>query len=170
MLGHTLPNGRPHWAAPNQMESVVKSRWWNVFDAMVEIAFKPTVGGYVYRAPSLWPFASSVHYLVNEQQKAVLTGYHLGMFRTLFWLIVVGAGVGGPLAGAFLSGGLWLKLGISLLVGLAMGLGASTWLVRKVRPIIAGLEPSEASRAPDNRSAIFKKHWRRNLAAPLRGL
>ena len=78
----------------------MKSRWWNVFDAMVEISFKPTMGGFVYRAPSLWPFASGRHYLVNEQQKAILAGYHLGMFRTLFWLIVVGAGIAGPLAGA----------------------------------------------------------------------
>jgi len=128
--------------APNQMENVMKSRWWNVFDAMVEIAFKPTAGGYVYRAPSLWPFASGKHYLVNEQHKAMLAGYHRGMFRTLFWLIVVGAGIAGPLAGAFLSVSLWLKLGMSLLIGLAIGIGASAWLVRKVRPIIAGLEPS----------------------------
>src|SRR6266478_2474968 len=89
--GHSPPNGWPHCAAPKQMENVMKSRWWNVFDALVEIGFKPTVGGYVYRAPSLWPFASGGHYLVNEQQKAVLTGYHLRMFRTLFWVIVVGA-------------------------------------------------------------------------------
>jgi len=142
MLRHFPANGWPQWAAPNPMENVMKSRWWNVFDAMVEISFKPTMGGFVYRAPSLWPFASGRHYLVNEQQKAILAGYHLGMFRTLFWLIVVGAGIAGPLAGAFMSASLWLKMGISLLVGLAIGLGASTWLVCKVRPIVAGLEPS----------------------------
>ena len=120
----------------------MKSRWWNIFDAMVEMVFKPAAGGYVYRAPSLWPFVSDGHYIVNEVQKAALTARHLRMFRALFWLIIAGAAISGPLAGAFLANSLWMALGTGGLVGLTIGLGANTWLVRKIRPIIADLEPT----------------------------
>src|SRR5262245_41786555 len=139
---HSPPNGWPHGAAPKQVEIIMKSRWWNFFDGMAEIAFKPAAGGYVYRAPSLWPFVSGGHYTVNEQQKAELAGHHLRMLRALFWLIVAGGAIGGPLVGAFWSGNLWMGLAIAGLVGLAIGLGASGWLLHKVRPIIATLKPT----------------------------
>src|SRR3954447_13582306 len=92
------------------MEMLMKSRWWNIFDGMVEVVFKPVAGGYVYRAPSLLPFVSGNYYKVNEEQKAKLAGYHINMLAALFCLIIVGAGFGGPLIDAFWLGNRWTGL------------------------------------------------------------
>src|SRR4051812_48708898 len=124
------------------MEMIMKSRWWNIFDGMAEAAFKPVAGGYVYRAPSLLPFGSGTYYKVNPEQKAKLAGYHINMLAALFCLIIVAAGIGGPLVDAYWSGNMWTGLGIAILVGLAVGIGANGWLAKKVRPIISTLGPA----------------------------
>src|SRR4051812_47382053 len=79
------------------MEMIMRSRWWNIFDGMVEASFKPVAGGFIYRAPSLLPFVSGTYYKVDQEQKAKLTGYHVNMLAVLFCLIIVAAGIGGPL-------------------------------------------------------------------------
>jgi len=88
---------------------------------------------------------------VNEQQKEILTGYHLGMFRTLFWLIVVGAGIAGPLAGAFMSASLWLKMEYRCSLGLQSGsVPAHGWCARcgpsslDLSPLMSGLRKATA--------------------------
>jgi MFS family permease len=114
---------------------------WYPFDGMAELVFKPVMGGYIYRAPSLWIFGGR-HYRVNEAQKSELVMRHRSMLRILFWTIVAGGATAGPIAGAFMLHHGWAALGVSVLVGLMMGFVINWWLVRQVRPILAPLTPT----------------------------
>jgi hypothetical protein len=91
---------------------------------------------------SLWPFGSGGHYIVNEEQKAMLAGHHLRMYRALFWLIVGASAIGGPLASAFMPGDMLMGLGMAAFVGLVIGLIPTMWLVNKVKPIVTTLAPA----------------------------
>jgi len=116
---------------------------WYPFDRMAELVFKPVADGYLYRAPSLWLFTRGPHFRVTEAQKAELIVCHRTMLRALFWLIVIGGALGGPLAAAGLHGHGWKMLALCGLVGLAIGYAANVWLVRKVRPMLTQLAPTD---------------------------
>jgi hypothetical protein len=121
-------------------------QWWNPFDGMEELTFRPVEGGFLYRAPNPWLFGRFRYYFVNAEQKATLASAHRTMMRQTFWTIVLGAGACGPLAGAFMpshSNAQQLAyLGVAALVGLAIGLVLNALLLHRVNPIIATLTPS----------------------------
>jgi hypothetical protein len=113
---------------------------------MEELTFRPVDGGYLYRAPNRWVFGRYRHYFVNADQKAALASAHRTMMRQTFWTIIIGAAICAPLAGVFLpshSNAQQLAyLGVSALIGLAIGLTLNFLLLQKVNPIIATLTPS----------------------------
>jgi hypothetical protein len=121
-------------------------QWWNPFDGMEELTFRPVDGGYLYRAPNRWVFGRYRHYFVNADQKAALASAHRTMMRQTFWTIIIGAAFCAPIAGVFLpshSNAQQLAyLGVSALIGLAIGLTLNFLLLQKVNPIIATLTPS----------------------------
>ena len=121
-------------------------QWWNPFDGMEELTFRPVDGGFLYRAPNRWVFGRYRHYFVNADQKAALASAHRTMMRQTFWTIIIGAAFCAPLAGVFLpshSNAQQLAyLGVSALIGLAIGLALNSLLLQKVNPIIATLTPS----------------------------
>jgi len=121
--------------------------WWNPFDGMEELTFRPVEGGdYLYAAPSPWLFGGKQHYVVNAQQKAALASVHRTMMRYVFWTIVVGAATCAPLAGMFLPSHSNTQqlafLGIVTLMSLAVGIALNALLLRRLKPIIATLTPS----------------------------
>ena len=120
--------------------------WWNPFDGMEELTFRPVEGGFLYRAPNPWLFGRYRHYFVNAEQKATLASAHRTMMLQLFWSIVIGAAACAPIAGVFLpsqsSAQQLAYLGVAALVGLAIGLTLNALLLHKIRPIIATLTPS----------------------------
>ena len=121
-------------------------QWWNPFDGMEELTFRPVDGGFLYRAPNRWVFGRYRHYFANADQKAALASAHRTMMRQTFWTIIIGAAICAPLAGVFLpshSNAQQLAyLGVSALIGLAIGLTLNFLLLQKVNPIIATLTPS----------------------------
>jgi hypothetical protein len=121
-------------------------QWWNPFDGMEELTFRPVEGGFLYRAPNPWLIGRFRHYFVNAEQKATLASAHRTMMMQLFWSIVIGAMACAPIAGVFLpsqsSTQQLAYLGVAALVGLAIGLMLNALLLHKVRPIIATLTPS----------------------------
>jgi FtsH-binding integral membrane protein len=121
-------------------------RWWNPFDGMEELTFRPVEGGYLYAAPNPWLFGRRRHYFVNAEQKALLASAHRTMMQQTFWTIVIGAGACGPIAGGFLpshSNAQQLAyLGAWALVGIAVGLILNMLLLRRIKPIIGTLTPS----------------------------
>ena len=98
--------------------------WWNPFDGMEELTFRPVEGGFIYAAPNMWVFGRKQHYVVNAQQKAALASVHRKMMQYTFWSIVIAAATCGPLVGVFLPSQSNLQqlafLGISLLVGVVI--------------------------------------------------
>ena len=120
--------------------------WWNPFDGMEELTFRPVEGGYLYAAPNPWLFGRKRHYFVNAEQKALLAAAHRTMMQQTFWTIIIGAGACGPIAGVFLpshSNAQQLAyLGVAALVGLAIGLILNMLLLHRIKPIIATLTPS----------------------------
>lgn len=121
-------------------------RWWNPFDGMEETLFKPVEGGFVYRAPSPWLIGRGRHYIVSEEQKAVLAAHHRRTMLQTFWAIVVAAGTCGPLVGIVLPSASIMPqimfLGVAMLIGLAIGMAINALLLRRIKPIIATLTPS----------------------------
>jgi len=101
-------------------------QWWNPFDGMEELTFRPVEGGFLYRAPNPWLIGRFRHYFVNAEQKATLASAHRTMMMQLFWSIVIGAMACAPIAGVFLpsqsSTQQLAYLGVAALVGLAIGL------------------------------------------------
>ena len=120
----------------------MSSRWWNPFDGMEQIAFKPVAEGYVYRAPNPWLFGRGRYYQVNEDQKAELVVHHGRTMRWTFWMIVIAAGIGAPLAAPFFPDHSWMTLTASALIGFAIGFALNVALCLKVGPIVAGLAPT----------------------------
>lgn len=120
----------------------MSNHWWNPFAGMEQVAFKPVPEGYIYRAPNPWLFGPARYYLINENQKAELAMHHGRIVRLTFWMIVIAAGMGGPLAGSFHTAHPWMTLAASLLIGLAIGFALNMSLARKVGPIVAGLTPT----------------------------
>jgi len=118
--------------------------WWNPFNGMEQVVFKPVTEGYVYRAPNPWIFGRGRYYLVNENQKAELIVHHRWVVRLTFWMIVIAAAIGTPLAAPFLSDHSWMTMAGCVLVGLAIGLVLNLALVNKVKPIVAGLTPTSS--------------------------
>ncbi len=120
--------------------------WWNPFDGMEELTFRPVEGGYLYAAPNPWLFGRKRHYFVNAEQKALLAAAHRTMMQQTFWTIIIGAGACGPIAGVFLpshSNAQQLAyLGVAALIGLAIGLTLNVLLLHRIKPIIATLTPS----------------------------
>jgi hypothetical protein len=128
------------------MEATMSRRWWNPFDGMEELTFKPVEGGFLYRAPNPWLFGRGRHYIVTEEQKAALAAHHRKTMLQVFCAIIVAAGACGPLAGIFLPSAAIMPqimlLGGAMLIGLAIGLSLNALLLRRIRPIIATLTPS----------------------------
>jgi MFS family permease len=110
---------------------------WNPFGGMEQALFKPVPEGYVYRAPNPWLLGPARYYLVNDAQKIELAAHHRRSLQLSFLGIIIAIVIGVPLAGAYLHDHLWIVLGVSALVGLAIGLVINVLLARKVRPIVA---------------------------------
>jgi len=121
--------------------------WWNPFDGMEELTFRPVEGGrYLYAAPNPWLFGGKQHYVVNTEQKAALASVHRTMMRYVFWTIIIAAVTCAPLAGVFLPAQSNTQqlafLGVATLIGLAIGLALNALLMHRLKPIIATLTPS----------------------------
>ena len=89
-------------------------RWWFSFEGMEQVAFKPSADGFIYRAPNPWLFGRGRYYLVNQAQKSELARYHRRMLLAMFWMIVGGGAVAGPLAGLFAPTRPWITLGLAI--------------------------------------------------------
>jgi len=117
-------------------------RWWNPFDGMEQLSFKPAADGFLYRAPNPWLIGRARHYVVSAEQKEVLAIHHRTMLRRMFWMIVLMGALAGPMAAAFVSEHGIAFIGFGAALGLVVGGAINALLARKVRPIIAGLAPS----------------------------
>src|SRR5438093_6864404 len=103
-MGEQCPDRRrPRRGRQSLRRRTMSRQWWNPFDGMEELTFKPVEGGYLYAAPSPWLLGRKRYYFVKAEQKAALAAAHRTTMRQTFWTIVVGAGACGPLAGVFLS-------------------------------------------------------------------
>jgi hypothetical protein len=147
----------------------MSNRWWNPFDGMEQMAFKPLADGYVYRAPNPWLFGPGRYYLVNEAQKAALVVHHRRMMQLMFWGIIAMVMIGVPLTGLFLPHRSGTMMGVSALVGLALGLCLNLLLVRRIEPIVATLPPTSAritqGDAFKRQVAIFSRRYLLGFAA-----
>ena len=119
------------------------ARWWFPFDGMEQIAFKPVPGGFVYRAPNPWLIGRGRFYIVNAAQKSELAGIHRTVMLISFAAIVVIAAIGAPLLLDRVPDQPYAVFGLSLLLGLAIGLAVNGLLVHKVSPIVARLTPTD---------------------------
>ena len=131
--------------------------------------FKPTAGGYVYRAPNTWLIGSSDHYLVDDGHKAQITSTISGASSavlwatTILWLGLSCALVAGSVIGAYrlgyhqpaLAGALTV---ITMLLSFVIALLVSRQLLRRrLRPILANLpKTQERLTNADARAAIRK--------------
>ena len=125
----------------------MSGHWWNPLDGMAELTFRPIEGGYLYAAPSLWLFGRKRHYVVNAEQKAALASVHRSMMLYVFVTIIIAAMACAPLAGVFLPSQSNVQqlafLGVTILIGLAIGLALNALLLHRLKPIIATLTPSD---------------------------
>ena len=136
----------------------MRNRSREQLEAMV---FKPTAGGFVYRAPAPWVFGQASNYLVDDAQKseilaimtpdvpawrrAAVIGAIIGV--PILWVCAVTAlvwalsGHDEPTAGDFVA-----VLLLVLVPLVAMGFAALAWNAQvqlaKLAPIIARLAPS----------------------------
>jgi len=117
-------------------------RWWSLFDGMEQLSFKPVAGGFLYRAPSPWLVGRARHYVVSEAQKDALAIHHRAMLQRMFWAIILMGALAGPLAVAFMPAQQIAFIGFGAALGLVVGGVINALLVRKIKPIIAGLAPS----------------------------
>lgn len=117
-------------------------RWWNPFDGMEQLSFKPVAGGFLYRAPNPWLVGRARHYLVSAAQKEALAIHHRTMLRRMFWMIILMGALAGPMAAAFMPAHGIAFIGFGAAFGLVIGGVINALLVRKVTPIITGLTPS----------------------------
>ncbi len=116
---------------------------WLPFDRMEELSFKHASGGWVFQAPNPWLFGPRRHYLVNESEKAELAAGLRRMWRSLLLAIIILCGVGLPAA---------MPLGLArhpllapvagAAAGLVVGLVVVRHSLRRMRPVLAGLEPT----------------------------
>lgn len=120
----------------------MSERRWYQFDGMEEKLFKQAPDGWVYRAPNPWFFGPSRHCLLNDEQKSKVASTHRQMWDASLLAIVVVVVAVLPLAKMALSDNLWIQLAAVVGVGLATWFLLHTYLVQKVRPIIAGLPPT----------------------------
>jgi hypothetical protein len=120
----------------------VSSRWWFPFDGMEETSFKRVPEGWVFGAPSPWPFGSRRYYVLNERQKseAALRLRRMWRFFSVAIFVVVAVVVPVTLPGLYQRP--LITLAAEIAVGLAIGLAFNIYLYRTLRPIIAGLEPT----------------------------
>jgi hypothetical protein len=108
---------------------------------MEELWFKRVPEGWLYRAPSPWLLGPARHYLLDEAQKTELAGLHRRGWRLLVLAIVVVVAAAVPLTSAELGHPLAV-LAAHALIGLTIGVLWNAYLVRTVRPVIAGLTPT----------------------------
>jgi hypothetical protein len=115
--------------------------------AYEEVAFKRVSGGFLFRAPSPWPwpFARARHYLVTEAQKAAIIEALDRARQHVVPILLIPLFVAlGVLAKIFSD---WSLLFFLMMVPLGLLVGClithRRW--RAVRPLIAGLPPSEQS-------------------------
>jgi hypothetical protein len=129
-------------ADPLDGRRTMAGHWWHPLDGMQELSFKPVAQGYLYRAPSPWLFGPGRHYVVNAEQKAALAVHHCAMLRQAFWSIIAMGALAAPLASLFPPTQGTTYIGVSILIGLAIGFFLNALLVQKIKPIVAGLTPS----------------------------
>jgi hypothetical protein len=126
-----------------------------VTDLATFAIFKPTAGGYVYRAPNTWLVGASDHYLVEESQKAQITSAISGASRvvlwttTILWLGLSCVLVAASVIGAYRSGYHQPALAgmltvITMLLSFVIALLVSRQLLRRrLRPILANLPTTD---------------------------
>jgi hypothetical protein len=120
-----------------------RSPWWNPFARMEELSFMRTPEGWVFQAPNPWMIGPRRHYLVNDAQKAVISGHLRRMWTMTLLAILVMVVVAIPVSEDF--GGIrhpFVMLSVFVLLGAAGGFVVSALAAYRLRPVIAGLEPT----------------------------
>jgi hypothetical protein len=141
-LCHVQATASALCAAVIREESVVDIQSLNPFGGMENALFKPVPGGYLYRAPNPWLFGAARYYVVSDAQKLELAAHHRRALLISFLGIMAAIIVATPFLGAYFSQNFLMGMGISALVGLAIGLVINRRLVQKVNPIVASLPAS----------------------------
>ncbi|HEY6994758.1 MAG TPA: hypothetical protein VH397_13670 [Xanthobacteraceae bacterium] len=144
----------PALGAAGRKEANVTDRWWFPFTGMEELSFKRVPDGWVYRAPNPWLLGPARYYLLNEARKSEVASRHRRAWRFTFFAIVAVVAAGVPMTASELDAQHPLAvLAAYALVGVVVGMISNAYLVRAVRPVIAGLEPTAP---PITRSEAIK--------------
>lgn len=119
-------------------------------DGIEEGAFKPTTGGYVFRAPSPWLFGKPSYYLVDAAQKATIGALlrkrvQLAMtFALIMLLIALTLSFILLRSDQFLHAPRYLAgVTFGVLVALMVVVVPQVYLMKRLRPIIEGLPPTD---------------------------
>ena len=117
--------------------------------------FKPTEGGYVFRAPNPSGMLPAKHYLVNEAQKARIKDILKLPARLLavVWLVSIALFIGGPFLFGFLYYGydgpenptilMLLAFVVSVIVGVWLPLPLIRfWQLHRLEPVLRAARPT----------------------------
>jgi hypothetical protein len=123
----------------------------SLFDRAVETSFTPTEGGYVFRCPNPWLLGRRRSYLVNDAQKEVLAAHLRQRQRVILWLLALylliafgatmlfqSSGPDDAATGAFVA-----VVVLTLLGMLAIAVVPHLYLMRRIAPVLAQLQPSD---------------------------
>jgi hypothetical protein len=158
-------------AAPKFAQAYLESA---VIDFGKFVVFKPISGGYVYRAPNRWLFGSQQHFRVNDAQKAAILATVNTSGQPVLWITGIAWILQSALFGTALS--LWAHRSGSYTAELSGVLAAIATilsvypafvisrqlLLRRLRPILAGLSPSS-----DRITNLEERRAIRAISAPL---
>jgi hypothetical protein len=121
--------------------SAPANRWWLPFAGMEEISFKRTPEGCVFQAPNWWLIGPRRHYLVNEAQKSKIAAQMRRMWTMVLLAIIALIAIGLPLSKSLIGDKHPIAmLGAFVLCGAMAGMMVSAYTIRRLRPIIAGLQ------------------------------
>lgn len=117
--------------------------------------FKPTEGGYVFRAPNPWGMMPAKHYFVNDAQKAQIKDILNLPARLLavVWLVSITLFIGGPFLFGFFYYGfegpenpsilMLLALVVSVIVGVLLPLPLIRfWQLHRLEPVLRVARPT----------------------------
>lgn len=138
------------------------------------VVFKPISGGYVYRAPNRWLFGSQQHFRVNDEQKAAILATVNTSGQPVLWITGIAWILQSALFGTALS--LWAHRSGYYTAGLSGVIAvivtvlsiypafviSRQFLLRRLRPILAGLSPSN-----DRITNLEEQRAIRAISAPL---
>ncbi|MGO9681318.1 MAG: hypothetical protein ACLPTZ_01665 [Beijerinckiaceae bacterium] len=120
--------------------------------------FKPTEGGYVFRAPNAWGVMPAKHYFVNEVQKDQIKDLKLpGGLLAVVWLVSIALFYGGSFLFVSLYYGnkywyesennlgilMFLAFVVSFIVGVLLPLPLiRLWQLHRLEPLLSGARPT----------------------------